>query len=71
MKSIKHSTQFPFLFLLASGAQGLNQSIQDHDVEHRQDIERIWALGFHEPDPFPAAEDTERENEGDELVSVV
>lgn len=40
---------------------GVNQSIQDHNVEHREDIEGIWAWGFHKPDPFPAAEETERE----------
>lgn len=49
----------------------MNQSIRDRDVEHREDIEGIWALGFHEPDPFPAAEESEREKEGDELVSAV
>lgn len=49
----------------------MNQSIRDHNVEHREDIEGIWAVGFHEPDPFPAAEESEREKEGDELVSAV
>lgn len=44
---------------------GVNQPIQDHNVEHREDIEGIWASGFHKPDPFLTAEDTEREKWGD------
>ncbi|KAK9524791.1 hypothetical protein VZT92_017157 [Zoarces viviparus] len=51
--------------------KGVTQSIHDHDVEHRADIEGIWALGFNGPDPFPATEETEEAKEGDELVSVV
>lgn len=50
---------------------GVNQSIQDHNVEHREDIEGIWAPGFREPDPFPAAKQSEGGEEGDEFVSVV
>lgn len=52
---------------------GVSQSIRDHNVEHREDIGGIWALGFFANliHFLPRKRETAREKEGDELVSAV
>lgn len=71
MKSIQTKIERTSSLVSPRRDPGVNQTIRVHNVEHGEDIEGIWALGFYEPDPFPAAEEMERQKEGDELVSVV